>query len=174
MSKTHHFKELPGTRELYTLLNIINNKDKYEKILEELEGARFNANKAIEEKGLSGEIEAIHSQAKADRGQAKHDLEEARETAQNLITEGQEALTQCLEEVKERRDGLDLEVNSKSKALSVRESQLNSKEESLERTEVILQKKQSELDQKAEHLEKLEKEVEEKRQILSDSIEKLR
>jgi len=173
MSKTHHFKELPGTRELYTLLNIINNKDKYEKILEELEGARFNANKAIEEKGLAGEIEALHSQARADRGQAKHDLDEARETAQNLVSEGQGALAQCLKEVKEQRDKVGLEVKSASEELSVRESQLNGKKESLDRTEIILQKKQSELDQKAEHLEKLEKDIEEKRQILSDSIEKL-
>lgn len=173
MSKTHHFKELPGTRELYTLLNIINNKDKYEKILEELEGARFNANKAIEEKGLAGEIGALHSQAKADRGQTKHDLEEARETAQNLVAEGQEALAQCLSEVKETREGFEVEVKSKNEALSIRETQLNGKEESLERTESILQKKQSELDQKAEHIEKLGKEVEEKRQILSDSIERL-
>jgi len=170
---TKHYQPLPGTRELYALLNIINDKEKYGKVLEEMEDTRLRANKAVEERGLSGNIESLYRQADADRLQAKTELDDAREMAQNLVSEGEEALNQCKEEVKEQKEKFKKEVKKITEVNNAKESELTEKEKALSKKEESLSKLSLKLEQKEEYLEKLKKDVEEKRQVLSGALEGL-
>lgn len=172
-TKRHHFQELPGTRDLYVLLNIINNKDEYTKILSEMETLRASANKAIEEKGLAGNIENLYNDAKADRLQAKRELDEARETAQNLIIEGQEALNQCLEEVQGQKASLEMIKSKQMESLNAEREELEEREKSLSKKEAKLTKQEAAIAKQRESITLMQTEVEEKRQVLSDSLERL-
>ena len=173
MAKTHHFQELPGTRELYTLLNIINNKEKYQSILEELEGKRLEVNQSIENMGLAGNIESMHSQAKADRLQAAHDLNEAKEVSSKIMSEADEQINKDAALIAEQQSILKAKEKAFEESKVATENLLDQKAESLKTQEQDLNVWCAKLQQRQEESKKTESAIEEKRKILTESLARM-
>ena len=83
MSMTTH-PPMPGTGELYALLDFLNRKDEYKAKLDELERLRQVANDTVSLIGKAQQIPGLHKEAEEDREAAKRELSEARAEAKRV------------------------------------------------------------------------------------------
>lgn len=171
-TKKHHYQELPGTKELYVLLNIINDKDKYSKILEEMEKTRMDANKAIEDLGIAGEITSYNAEAKVNYEKSKQVLREAQDKAEEILSEVNDKLVSTNKELDDREAAFKKLQDDNYKEIHEIQISVNKKENENREKEKELSLKESELARLSSNLKVLEQDLEEKRKILSDSIER--
>lgn len=91
-TKIHHHPEFAGARELFLLLDLLQDPDKYQELYERLEGERQAVNALLEGKGIAGDIDAQLALAQADRATAARELALARSgSSEKLQAAGLEA-----------------------------------------------------------------------------------
>jgi hypothetical protein len=177
-TKIHHLSPIPGTRELYTILDVISNLDEYTKALKELEQKRKEINEIIDLVGDAEEIKKLHAQAKAEHERAEQhagqrvreankEYAEAHERTEKMIAEAIEKSNQIKNDSKVREDELSRRVDEFNKLSSDKLNDLNRRLEETTRKELELREREEVSNSMMKEGTKLKKLYEEK-------IEKIR
>lgn len=145
-TKVHHLiQPLPGTKDLYTLLDVIRNADKYEAALAALEAARKQANDMIERIAPATEIESLRAEAERVLTDAKHVMEDANGRAKTI-----------LETAEQKAAAIDADLERSREALAKR---VRDFEESCAARESAFQLRENELNKRSKELAEREKEA---------------
>jgi len=140
-TKVHHLEALPGIKDLHTLLEVINNKAKYLKILDELESLRKDTNEKIELVGKAEEIENLHTQANILADEAKYNLSSANEEASKIVEDSKIKASEII------KSATDRENRAKEKMTSLEDYETKKMRE-LKDKEISLNEKRKETDKK--------------------------
>lgn len=141
-SKIHHLNPPGGLRELYTLIEILNDKDKYTAMVNEIETKRAEANDLISLIGPAKDIHRLRAEAESLTNTAKQNVAIATERARVVIKEAKheaEKVTNRARDIQEKTDQALLTFNEERQAQTksmnkVRTDQME-KEASLEKRE---------------------------------------
>ena len=114
MGKLTELGPFIGTGEFYLMLDLLRNKDKYEKRFEEMEKLRKKVNDNIKSLGIGRNIESLYDQAKSDRRVAGETLAKAQDQAAKVY-----------DETKERRQQLKDELGTLENTLREKNLELN-------------------------------------------------
>lgn len=142
-TKTHHIEAMPGLRDLYLLLQIINDPARYQHVLAELEQKRKDANDLIELTGPASGIPGMLQVAEAKLKQADKVLADTQAQAQSL-----------LDEAAKRAENIDNEMAAKVAELNDRIAAFNA---TRRETEALLAEREAAVAAKATELAAQEK-----------------
>ena len=107
MAKLTELGPFTGTGELYQMLDLVRNKDLYEKRLAEMEALRDKVNDSIKSLGIGRNIESLNSQAQADRRVAGELLEKAKKEAATVYDETRDRRQQLRDDLVELQNTID-------------------------------------------------------------------
>ena len=142
--KVHHLNALAGTRELFMFLDIINDPEKYKKLLEGIEKQRDELNEKIELIGKVDQIDTLKSHAVRVVNEANSLLENAK----NEAIEVKESAKERLYKKEKTLDDREKVLGEKEKEFSIhvtqKNNELNSLEVSLDEREKSLTERESE------------------------------
>lgn len=161
-TKIHHIPAIPGIKEAHDFLELINNKDKLTKVINQLEAIRAEANEAIKKKYKASEIDELLDMANADREKAKFELAEANGKADRIIAEAKETIEKEKKDIGERIRKLNILQSSVDEEKRIFNNEKNSATELLDKRERETDKKETELSSKIAITEKLRLEYKEK------------
>lgn len=157
-SKVHHLNPPGGLRELYTLIEIFNDKDKYTSLVNEIETKRAEANDLISLIGPAKDIHRLRTEAESLNNTAKQNVAIATERARVVIKEAKheaEKVTNRARDIQEKTDQALLAFNadkeSLTNAMTVRQEALTKGAASVARREKdaeLLMKQAQEIKQK--------------------------
>jgi len=143
-TKIHHIPAIAGIRDLYTLLDVIKNKDKYTKVLNELEKARLEANDSFSKVGSAEQIDNLHKQSVVKYEQAKHALLTAQEKAEQITQEAGQKQKQIMVELDKKSVELDARTKEFNDRMNVIQSGLETRESEITKREQAAEKKETE------------------------------
>lgn len=173
-TKIHHYQELPGTKELYALLNIINDADKYNAVLAELENKRLEVNKSLAQLELGKEIDDLHKKALADRKEAQDQLEFAMNQADEIIKNAKKDADSIKHKIQEEKKDLTQKKNKFEDHKVAVLSMLEEREEHLKNKAKELNQQAATLNLKAEELIKQELEIKTKYETLESALKTIK
>ena len=177
-TKIHHLQAVPGSRELFTILEIINDKKKFSEALEELESKRKEVNELIDVVGDAEEIKSLHSKVKEDADRAERfaqqrineankEFAEAHERTEQLIKDARDKADEIVSVVKAKEDSLDKRTDIFNKESSDKQRDLEARLQEVIKRESEVRKREGEANAKLEEGLRLKSLYEEK-------IEKIR
>lgn len=73
-TKVHHNPDFAGSRELFMLLDLLQDPEKYRTLFEELDSQRRQVNAGLEARGIASDLDAALITAQQDRAAAKREL----------------------------------------------------------------------------------------------------
>ena len=114
---------VPGVSDFRSLLDFLRSGEVYDKYLKQLEALQAECAKQIERVGLASEIESMRVQASTDRNMAAEELKNAKAEAARLLTDAHAAKDAALEDVKAWRGRAEVEIASRTLALSKQEQE---------------------------------------------------
>lgn len=128
-TKVHHLiQPLTGTKDLYTLLEVIGNVKKYKKLLLEYETKRSEVNETIALVGKAKDIPMLHKQAKEAERLAGENILAAKQKAERIVSLAVEKAKKIQDEVEADQSRL---CADKTKFKSESESILKESEKAL-------------------------------------------
>lgn len=142
-TKVHHLiQPFPGTKDLYTLLDVIRNKDQLESALSSIEAARKQANDTIEKIAPATEIDSLRNEAGRLHSLAKQALEDANAKAEKIVNDANLKALALQSESDRRNNELDQRRKDFEDYQSVRASALNTIEADLKKKETNLSERE--------------------------------
>lgn len=124
--KLHELSEIPGVRDLQTLLNFLENQEAFKERIEALQALRKVINEQIKDVGEIKDIGIARKAAAEDREKASAELASARDQAREMMCDVENT-------IKENQD--------KAKVLKAQESSLLKREQQLSSKEAAFAKK---------------------------------
>jgi len=142
-TKVHHIEAFPGIKDLYALIEIINDKKKYSNALEEMESLRKDLNDKIDLIGKVDEIERLRSESVNLKKQAQDLLTSANEKASKSIEDASSKAEEIVQfakdreaKSKEKQKSLEDMESRNMRELKAKEDRLNEQFEALKKREV--------------------------------------
>jgi hypothetical protein len=109
VAKYTQISNIPGCRDLQSLLAIIREPKRYEAALSEIDDHLEKANRAIERVGKASQIDALHGQAKNLQLEAAAVLERAKAQADEIVAKAHERtkdVDRCRQEIADASQAL--------------------------------------------------------------------
>ena len=177
-TKIHHLNPIQGTQEIFTILEVLSNKDKFAKALSEIETKRKEVNDLIEVVGDAEEIKTLHAHAKAEAIRAEQfagqkvlesnkEFAKAHERSEKLVNDATEKANSILKEAKFREDDLARRIDEFNRTSSDQRNDLSSRLAEVTNKETELRQRESKAQSMIEEGTRL-------KNIYEEKIEKIR
>lgn len=155
-TKVHHqVPALGGIGQFKDLLDIIKNREAYDKLLANLEEAHTKAVEAVARIAPAEEVETLRGLLAVEHAEAKRLNSESKVKASQLIQEAKSEAVKIKENSQEKVDSLIEDLRAKNDTANLKELELNRRENSLIKFETSIREREVEANAVAKQAKEL-------------------